>query len=134
VSLIYAYEHLVKRLARKFKLGPVNNVEKTAHRLLEPAIYAYHPPKYDGKVLLLLASERPPHMDLVPGWQAFITGDLHIKYVNSHARDLLLKPDNAQTIADAIVTFSKPAPDCRLSPCSPGTVRKSSEVKRLLAS
>ena len=40
--------------------------------MIEAAALAYQPEKYEGKVLLLLASDRPPHVNFLPGWQAVV--------------------------------------------------------------
>jgi hypothetical protein len=61
----------------------------------------YQPKQYHGEVLLQLAAERPPHMDFLPGWQAVITGKLHVQHLDAHKRDLT-KAENMRIIAGAI--------------------------------
>ncbi len=97
-SFAYVREHLVRRLARAVKPKSARTAMSVAQEMAEAAAFAYRPQKYDGTVLLLLASERPPHVNYLPGWQAVITGDLHTAYVDAHHRDLL-KAKNARTAA-----------------------------------
>ena len=49
---------------------------KIAQEMLETAAAAYQPKRYDGSVLLILASERPPHLDYLPAWQKVIPSSL----------------------------------------------------------
>jgi hypothetical protein len=79
--------------------------------MLQAAALAYRPPKFEGKVLLILASERPPHVDYLPGWQTVVAGDLQTQYVEGHHRDF---PNETvlRSVADAIVfhhTFANQA-------------------------
>ena len=71
--------------------------------MLNAAVLAYQPEKYEGKVLLLLASDRPPHVNLLPGWQAVVPLSLHTHYVDGHHAELLHK-DNVQSVAGAILS------------------------------
>jgi amino acid adenylation domain-containing protein len=98
-TVVYALERVFKGFSHM--AGQIRITKGSAHQLTEVAAYAYQPPKYDGNVLLLLASERPPHVNLAPGWQAVVTGDLKIEYLDVHHRDLL-KTENVPRIADAI--------------------------------
>ena len=70
---------------------------------LKAAARADRPEKYEGEVLLLLASERPPHVDYLPGWQTVVTGGLHTQYVKGHHRDFL-NVTALRSVLDAIVT------------------------------
>ncbi len=72
-----------------------------AQEMLETAAAAYQPKPYDGSVLLVLASERPPHLDFLPAWQKVIPNGLHIQYFDGHHEDLL-RGQSAQRVADAI--------------------------------
>jgi amino acid adenylation domain-containing protein len=82
-----------------------NNSSKTevkiAQEMLEAAAAAYEPKRYDGRVLVILASERPPHLDSLPAWQKVIPHSLHTQYFDCHHEDLL-KAENARRIAAAI--------------------------------
>jgi amino acid adenylation domain-containing protein len=86
-SLFHLREHIIERPAIKVAL--------------EAAAFAYKPERYDGKVLLVLASEHPPHKNFLPGWQAVVSRNLHAQYVEGHRNDLLVK--NVRTVADAII-------------------------------
>ena len=101
-TFVYACEHAFERFERIVGTG-----KRSAHHLTQAVAYAYQPPKYDGDVLLLLAAERPPYVNLVPGWQSVVTGELYIHHVNAHSRDLL-KAENVQEVADAIVSHLSP--------------------------
>jgi thioesterase domain-containing protein len=74
-----------------------------AQEMIEAAASAYQPEKYDGKVLLLLASDRPPHVNFLPGWQSVVPRNLHTQYVHGHHSELTEAP-NVQSVADAIVS------------------------------
>ncbi len=101
MSLVYLRENLHKRFARTSKSA---RTEMTvAKEMVNAAVLAYRPKKYEGKLLLLLASEHPPHLNLLPGWQAVVPHDLYPQYVEGHHRDLLKTP-NVRRVADAIVS------------------------------
>jgi thioesterase domain-containing protein len=76
---------------------------RTAYEMVETAASRYHPETYDGKVLLLLASDRPPDVDPLPGWQAIVPRNLHSQYVNGHHSELLKAP-YVRGVADAIAS------------------------------
>jgi amino acid adenylation domain-containing protein len=82
---------------------------KMAHDMIATASYAYRPQRYDGRILLLLADERPPHVNFLPDWQTVASSNLLPHYVDSHHRNLLDK-QNAKAIADAIVSNLVSAP------------------------
>ena len=100
-SMRFLSEHVVKRVNRIVQPASSKTESMLAQELIETAAMAYEPKKYDGKVLLVLASERPPHADFLPGWRAVVS-DLHSELLNSHHRDIL-KAGNAGRVADAIV-------------------------------
>jgi amino acid adenylation domain-containing protein len=77
------------------------NEVKIAQAMLETAAAAYEPKRYDGRVLLILASERPPHLDYLPAWQKVIPHSLHTQYFDGHHEDLS-KAEIARRIAAAI--------------------------------
>ena len=54
--------------------------------MIEAAASGYQPKKYDGKVLLLLASDHPL-MDFLPGWQALVPRNLHAHYLDGRHLD-----------------------------------------------
>jgi thioesterase domain-containing protein len=85
--------------------------------MLNAAVLAYQPEKYEGKLLLLLASEHPPHLNLLPGWQAVVPRNLYPQYVDGHHRDLLKAP-NVRRVADAIVSHLISVTDEKSSSCS----------------
>jgi hypothetical protein len=100
---LYLSEHVLKGFARTLRTKSTRSEVSVAQEMSEAAMFAYRPEKYEGEVLLLLASERPPHVDYVPGWQAVVPRNLHIQYVNAHHRDLL-KGEHVRSVADAIVS------------------------------
>jgi amino acid adenylation domain-containing protein len=69
---------------------------KVAQDLVEAAALSFKPKKYDGRVLLLLASDRPPHQNLVPGWQSVISRNLYTHYLSGHHRELT-NPENLRS-------------------------------------
>jgi amino acid adenylation domain-containing protein len=72
-----------------------------AQEMLETAASAYRPKQYDGRVLVVLASERPPHLDFLPAWQMVVPNNLHAQYLEGHHEDLI-KGQSAQRVVDAI--------------------------------
>jgi amino acid adenylation domain-containing protein len=75
-----------------------NNV---AHRMLEKAAFDYQPAKYEGKVLLLLAKERDPIFDFLPGWKSLVRKDLEVFYVHGRHRDMVTSK-NVREVANLI--------------------------------
>lgn len=108
----YFSEHVFKRFFETIRFG-----KKSAHQLTEFAAHNYHPPKYDGDVLLLLASERPAYIDLAAGWRALVTGKLDIHYVRAYHRELL-RSQNARYVARTILSHIAHKPASVPVPCS----------------
>ena len=106
ISLMYLGGHIVKYFERIFKTKSYVTETRIGQKAIEAAAVKYQPKIYDGKVLLLLASERPPHKDFLPGWQAVVPNRLHTQYINAHHRDLL-KGENASGVADVITSNLK---------------------------
>jgi thioesterase domain-containing protein len=102
VSLKYLREHLFKHLPRPMRFGFIRPQMTFAQEIIETAAFEYQPMKYEGKVLLLLASERPPHVNFFPGWQAVVPRSMHMQYVDGHHRDLTKAP-YVKGVADAIL-------------------------------
>jgi amino acid adenylation domain-containing protein len=100
-SLTYLREHLLKGVARTLKTKSERTEMRVAQEMVRSAVLSYEPKRYDGTVLLLLASERAPHLNILPGWQAVVPCSLHTQYVNGHRRDLLSTP-NVHSVANAI--------------------------------
>jgi thioesterase domain-containing protein/acyl carrier protein len=99
------YRYFVERVRKRFPRvtltgGPETDL-KVAQKIIETAAFAYRPRVYDGNVLLLLAGDRPAHIDFVPGWQAVITRELNVQVVNTHHRDMLIG-DTAWNVARTI--------------------------------
>lgn len=107
MSVVRFRTHLLKRLAHSVRA----RAERTELRvsrgmiqeMVEDAAFVYQPEKYEGKVLLLLASDRPPHENFVRRWQAIVSGNLHVQYVPGHHTELVEEP-NVRSVADAIVS------------------------------
>ena len=77
---------------------------RTAQYMIQQATLKYQPPKYDGPVLLIQASDRL-HMDLFPAWHDVAAKGLKTQYVDGHHDDLM-KGQNVQEVATAIVAHS----------------------------
>ncbi len=103
LSMDYLAEHLRKQCSRIFGTRSNGTEAEIAQRVLEGAAWSYHPKRYDGNVLLVLASERPPHVNRLLGWQAVVTGHLQAMYLDAHHRDLI-REDNARIVADGIMS------------------------------
>jgi len=113
--------YLLKRVARLGLKGSLSRVRKHVFEPFTPLLEAesrrtevdigqelidfgtsvYQPKRYDGRVLLLLASERPPDIDALPGWQALVPSGLHTQYLDGY-HDELTKGISAQRVVDAI--------------------------------
>jgi thioesterase domain-containing protein/acyl carrier protein len=102
ISLIYLGKRLLTKLPRSIRANIVGTEMSIGQEMIETAAFEYRPGKYEGEVLLLLASERPPHVNLIPGWLEVIPRNLHTQYVDGHHRDLLDAPD-VKGVADAIL-------------------------------
>jgi thioesterase domain-containing protein len=94
---------LLNRFARTVRTRSGRTEMQLAQEMIEAAARAYQPEKYEGTVLLLLASDRPPHVNYLPGWQAVVPSNLHIRYVDGR-HDELLNRENVRSVADAIVS------------------------------
>jgi thioesterase domain-containing protein len=69
--------------------------------MIEAAAAVYKPRHYEGRVLLVLAAERPPHLDFLPDWQALVPRNLHTEYLDGQHNDLT-KGKNVQQVAETI--------------------------------
>jgi amino acid adenylation domain-containing protein len=99
-GLVHFCDHLPRFVVRATR-RPADAETAAFHEVMQAATLAYRPSAYDGKVLLLLASERPPHVNFLTGWQAVVSHNLRVQYLDGHHRDLLTGT-NAQIVADAI--------------------------------
>jgi amino acid adenylation domain-containing protein len=118
MSLAYLRERLFKRVARTLKTKSERTEMRMAQRMVRSAALAYEPKRYDGNVLLLVASEHSPHQNIIPGWRAVVPRNLHTQGVTGHRRDLLNVP-NVHTVAEAITSQLMTTSDGRaLSDCS----------------
>ena len=71
-----------------------------AHRAIVRAAFDYYPPKYGGQALLLLAKERDPLFNFLPGWEKVIE-KLDAFYVQGRHLDLITSK-NVKEIATII--------------------------------
>lgn len=76
---------------------------RVAQEMIEAAASDYEPERYEGKTLLVLASDRPPHRNYLAGWQAIVPHNLHTQYVDGHHREFL-NLQNVRAIADGILS------------------------------
>jgi amino acid adenylation domain-containing protein len=102
-SLVHFYEHLLKRFTAVTEKS-IGTEMSVAEEMIRTATHAYRPEKYEGEALLLLASGGPNHESFLPGWQALVPRNLHVRHVEAHHRDLL-DAQNVRSVADAIVHF-----------------------------
>jgi thioesterase domain-containing protein len=105
-SWAYIRELAHNRIAGALRTKSARSEMRIAQEMIEAAAHAYQPENYEGRTLVVLASDRPPHRDFLPGWQAVVPHNLHTQYVNGHHRDLL-NAQNARTVADAIISHHK---------------------------
>jgi thioesterase domain-containing protein len=76
---------------------------RAAHELIEAAAANYDAEEYTGRALLVMATDHPPDVDFLPGWTKVFSGDLEVRYLNGHHRDLLVEP-LVQSLADVILS------------------------------
>jgi thioesterase domain-containing protein len=76
-----------------------------AQGLIENAALDFEPPKYEGKVLLLLAKERDPHFNFLSGWKSVVP-NLHAFYVPGRHRELITS-SNVREVANLIQSTLK---------------------------
>jgi amino acid adenylation domain-containing protein len=100
-SLFNLRKRLIKYFAGSMRAKFAWTEISDAQELIESAALAYRPENYGGEVLLLLASERTPHVNFLPGWQAVVPYNLHTRYMNGHHRELMTA-QNVRSIADVI--------------------------------
>jgi len=112
ISFAYLREHLRNLTAAAQRAKSDSTKVIVARSTIDAAARAYRPERYEGKVLLLLASERPPHVNRLPGWQAVVPHNLHVQYLQAHHRDLL-KGETARSVAVSIVSHLASATETR---------------------
>jgi amino acid adenylation domain-containing protein len=101
-TVVQLRAHLLNRFPGDAKTVAARTEMQVAQQTIEAAARAYQPEEYSGKVLLLLASDRPTHLNYLPGWQAIVPDTLHIQYVHgSHSH--LMSKENVRGVADAIL-------------------------------
>jgi amino acid adenylation domain-containing protein len=100
------------RLQSAFGHATRTELGKTEMQVTQLKIVAaardYRPKKYKGNVLLLLASDRPRHMNFLPGWRPLLA-NLALQYVGGQHGELL-NEKNVRSVADAIASHLK-SPD-----------------------
>jgi thioesterase domain-containing protein len=74
---------------------------RATQETMEAAVRTYQPKNYQGKVLLILPSERPFHGNALPGWQSVISRNAHLLYLDGNHRELL-HGENILRVADTI--------------------------------
>jgi thioesterase domain-containing protein len=125
-SLVNLCKRPLKHLPR-VKAKFTRTERSVAHELIEAAAFAYHPEKYEGKVLLMLAIERDPYLNFLPGWEAVISSNrLYTQFVNGHHRELI-RPQNVRNIADVISSHLLSTPGEKLESCVAGSPSGSSK-------
>ena len=124
-------ERVLQVVKRAAQLGPRESLVKVRTRLLEhfrpkektrleiiqemvvAAASRYQPKKYDGKVVLLLASDHVH--DFLSEWQTLGLGNLQTHYLNGRHLDLL--EHNVHDLANAMVSHLISTTDTKSSTC-----------------
>jgi amino acid adenylation domain-containing protein len=101
-SLLNLRKRLFKHLPRLLRVFP-RTERAIACEMVESAAFAYHHQRYNGNVLLLLASERASHLNFLPTWQSLVLGELQAHYVDGRHRTVITS-HNVRSIAEIIVT------------------------------
>jgi thioesterase domain-containing protein/aryl carrier-like protein len=103
LSLRYFGDFLKMRFVRFFRPTTNKPELRAAHELIEAAAANYDAEEYTGRALLVMATDHPPDVDFLPGWTKVFSGDLEVRYLNGHHRDLLVEP-LVQSLADVILS------------------------------
>jgi thioesterase domain-containing protein len=106
LSLAKLRERIFKDLAGSRAKSAKSNMD-IAQEMIEAAAHGYKPQIYDRRTLLLLASDRPPHVNFLYGWQAVIPHNLESEYIPGHHTEILRAP-HVKCVADAIVSHLRP--------------------------
>jgi amino acid adenylation domain-containing protein len=102
-SSAYIGELLHNRITGTLRTKSARTEMRVAQEMIEAAASDYEPERYEGKTLLVLASDRPPHRNYLAGWQAIVLHNLHTQYVDGHHREFL-NLQNVRAIADGILS------------------------------
>lgn len=94
---------VLNRFAPAIRAKSAKTEIELTQEMIENAALAYQPPKYEGKVLLLLASDGPPRVSFLSGWQAVVPHGLHTQYVAGRHEELM-NDENVRGVADVIVS------------------------------
>jgi thioesterase domain-containing protein len=108
VSLLKMRKRLLEHFPRLVEPKRAETESARIQELIETAVLEYRPVKYEGEVLLLLASKNPPHLNFLAGWQSIIPDHLHAQYVDAHHTELMYLP-NVRTVAEAILSHRRSA-------------------------
>jgi len=107
VSLIYLRDRLLKLLPGSLRARVARRGTHMSQGMIETAASRYKPAIYEGKVLLLLASEHRPDVNFLPGWLELVPRSLHVQSVDGHHTDLL-NATTVRRVADAIMSHLVP--------------------------
>jgi amino acid adenylation domain-containing protein len=105
-SLVNLYGRAIKHSPRPLRSRLPAVESHAAHRMLENASLDYQHAPYEGKVVLLLARERDPLFDFLPGWKSVVPKDLNVSYVQGRHRELIT-PGNVRDVANLIQSSLK---------------------------
>jgi hypothetical protein len=107
----------------RFAKGRIDQTQlRVGQERIEVAASSYRPRNYEGRVLLLMASVRAPHINFLPGWQTCVPFNLHAQYLEGHHNELTSE-SNVQSIAAAIASHLTPSTGevslfCHTSACA----------------
>lgn len=102
-------ERVLSRFWMRSERRQIREFWEPAWWIVMRAVSRYRPAKYEvpeaqeGKVLLLLASVRPPHVDFLPAWKSLVPRGLDVHYVQGHRLNLTESPAVC-SIADQITS------------------------------
>jgi amino acid adenylation domain-containing protein len=102
-SLSRARKHMFEPFTPLLEAESPSTEVEVGQELIAIGTSGYQPKRYDGRVLLLLASERPPDIDVLPEWQALVPSGLHTQYLDGYHEELT-KGISAQRCVDAILS------------------------------
>jgi thioesterase domain-containing protein/acyl carrier protein len=117
-SLARLFERASEKILIKAERALVAEHSVRTQEIMEDAAYRYKPTRYEGKVALIMASERrpnsPPHEHFLPWWRTLLANNLHEHVVDAMHLDLV-DGTAVYEVAEAIFSHLKTLPFLPLS-------------------
>ncbi len=100
-TMQFACKDFSRQLPRSLLLALAKTQVEKTQEIVDSAGRSYCPQRYGGRVLLVLASDSPPHQHPEEGWRGLVDGSFTTLTVNGHHSELSQPPTVVQ-VAEAI--------------------------------